>query len=178
MITYSFDSSITYINEWAIVQLPSHISQALPSKGMNMGTILIESISFVAVIEPDGNKGHWCHIPETRLTTINTISKPSISISLKLLDDWPNPPLSDDLTSALRDACLMETWAHLTPKAQWEWLRWINFTANPKTTKKRIQTTCDMLSKGKKRPCCFDYSRCTETAVCKGGQLLLTDQDT
>jgi hypothetical protein len=34
-----------------------------------------------------------------------------------------------------------------------------------------VQSAGDMLRAGKKRPCCFDHSRCTETHVAKGGVL-------
>jgi hypothetical protein len=85
---------------------------------------------------------------------------------------WMDPELPTDLKEALNSNNLMAQWHNLTARARWEWVRWIQFTNNPSTRQKRVEIACSKLQSGKRRPCCFDLSRCTETAVSKGGVLL------
>ncbi|WP_459848911.1 YdeI/OmpD-associated family protein [Fusibacter bizertensis] len=65
----------------------------------------------------------------------------------------------------------MDQWDGLTVKARWEWVRWIQFTKNPDTRSRRIEVTFSKLKAGKKRPCCFDLTRCTVTEVSNNGIL-------
>ena len=63
------------------------------------------------------------------------------------------------------------TWQKATPRAHWEWLRWINATANPDTRAKRLAAMADKLAKGMRRPCCFNLASCTVSDVAKNGKL-------
>jgi hypothetical protein len=49
-------------------------------------------------------------------------------------------------------------WSDITPVARRDWIQWIESAKREETRLKRIESTCDMLSKGKRRPCCFDRS--------------------
>jgi hypothetical protein len=51
-------------------------------------------------------------------------------------------------------------------------VRWVNATANPATRQRRIEVGISKLDGGKRRPCCFDLSACTDPAVAKSGKLL------
>ncbi|MFN9196811.1 MAG: YdeI/OmpD-associated family protein, partial [Planctomycetaceae bacterium] len=46
----------------------------------------------------------------------------------------------------------------ITPVARRDWIHWILSAKRPETRQKRILSTCEMLAKGKRRPCCFDRS--------------------
>lgn len=92
--------------------------------------------------------------------------------TIEVTKDWPEPDIPQDIATALDIHELMAVWQSVTVKARWEWIRFIRSTKNPKTRLSRIATACDMLSQGKKRPCCFDHSRCTITDISKNGILL------
>jgi uncharacterized protein YdeI (YjbR/CyaY-like superfamily) len=48
-----------------------------------------------------------------------------------------------------------ETWNDITPLARRDWILWIVTGKLAETRKRRIEKGIDMLSKGKRRPCCF-----------------------
>ena len=102
---------------------------------------------------------------------INANKNDEISIEFEETK-WFKPQIPLDFIASLEDENLLDAWNLLTTKAQWEWIRWIRFTKNEVTRQKRIKTACSMLQSGKKRPCCFDQTRCTQTHVCNSGVLL------
>ena len=86
---------------------------------------------------------------------------------------WPEPSVPDDLRAALDDATdLAETWDDITPMARWEWVRWVGATKNPQTRERRVEVSIDKLRNGKRRPCCFDLSSCTDPELSKSGKLI------
>ncbi len=68
--------------------------------------------------------------------------------------------MSAYLRKALAVAPMMarEVWSDITPAARRDFIHWIVSPKRPETRVKRIETACDMLAKGKRRPCCFDWS--------------------
>lgn len=46
-------------------------------------------------------------------------------------------------------------WEDITPLARNEWICWATSAKKPETRQKRIDQACDMLKKGKRRPCCW-----------------------
>ena len=171
MQTLYFESKLQVINGWLILKLPNKVSEALPSRGMVMGILEMGPKKVLVPIEPDGQKGHWIHITSDLMPENEVQVKKPISMGLTPTKDWEDPLLPKDLEEALIENKLIVKWNTITTKARWEWIRWLRFTNNPDTRKKRISTACDMLSSGKKRPCCFDQSRSTVMEVSKGGIL-------
>jgi hypothetical protein len=51
-------------------------------------------------------------------------------------------------------------------------VRWVNATANPTTRQRRVEVSISKLDSGKRRPCCFDLSACTDPRVSKSGKLI------
>src|SRR6202008_3646491 len=49
-----------------------------------------------------------------------------------------------------------KVWSDTTPLARRDWIHWIVSAKQAETRARRIRTACDMLAKGKRRPCCFD----------------------
>lgn len=47
------------------------------------------------------------------------------------------------------------TWENITSLARNEWICWITSAKKPETRKRRIERTCNDLTKGKRRPCCW-----------------------
>ena len=72
----------------------------------------------------------------------------------------PGPRVPADLRKALAAAHpkARAVWSDITPVARRDWIQWIESAKREETRLKRIEIACDMLAKGKRRPCCFDRS--------------------
>lgn len=72
----------------------------------------------------------------------------------------PEPKVPPGLRKALAEAPsrAKEVWLDITPMARRDWIQWIVSAKQVETRARRINNACDMLSKGKRRPCCFDRS--------------------
>ena len=46
-------------------------------------------------------------------------------------------------------------WSDLTSVARRDFLRWVAAAKQPETRRRRIDQACDMLTAGKRRPCCY-----------------------
>jgi len=76
----------------------------------------------------------------------------------------PEPEVPADLCRVLaaapgvEGAKAREVWSDITPAARRDWIFWITCGKRAETRVIRIEKACDMLGKGKRRPCCFDRS--------------------
>ncbi len=172
MSTIHFETKILDIKGWKIIRFPPNATEALSSRGMVMVKGILNDIDFETTLEPDGTGSHWFRLSDTLFEAVHADVGETVSLAVEQSDDWIEPVVPPDLSSSLESTELQTQWDQLTTKARWEWIRWIRFTRNPSTRQRRIETLCSMLNSGKRRPCCFDYSRCTETAVSKSGVLL------
>lgn len=161
-----FKINIIYINDCKVIRLPDTVSQLLPSRGMNMATISSGNIQEIVALEPDGLSGHWFKADQFNV-------EEDLTISLEVLNEWIDPVYDLDLLQVLESDDFKLIWTKITTKAKWEWVRWIQSTANTKTRDKRITTMKSMLLAGKKRPCCFNSNQCTIQEVSSKGMLLV-----
>jgi hypothetical protein len=53
--------------------------------------------------------------------------------------------------------------------------RWVNATRNPTTRGRRVEVTISKMKNGKRRPCCFDFSACTDPMLSRSGKLVDPD---
>lgn len=166
-----FKTKLLQNRDWIILRLPMNMSESLPSRGMVMIEGTLNNIEFQAPLEPDGMGSHWFRISEALVEAAGIKVGDTVSLSFAPLRQWSEPELPKDLNHSLKSLNVENQWHAITTKARWEWIRWIRSTPNPQTRQKRIDTSCSMLASGKKRPCCFDHSRCTEPYVSKGGIL-------
>jgi hypothetical protein len=61
-----------------------------------------------------------------------------------------------DLQAAVQgDPCILALWEGLTPLGRNEFICWVDDAKQAKTRERRIRRTCEELSEGKKRPCCW-----------------------
>lgn len=173
MTQLNFTANIQNANTWLIIQIPKIEDEKLGSRGMVIveGTLNKEMIR--TELEPDGMGGHWFKVSESLAEDLKLKSGDEVQLMLTPLENWYEPTLPLDFEQALKQEGLIPFWSSITPKAKWEWIRWIQFTNNPATRQKRIEVSCSKLHSGKKRPCCFDQSRCTVMAVSKNGILKL-----
>lgn len=167
-----FEAVVSYLGSHRIIRIPSAQDKGLPSRGMLMVTGSINGHSFIAPLEPDGKGGHWFELTGGPLDASNLSAGESVSVIMEPSKEWPEPKIDQDILNAISQAGLLVMWHGLTTNARWAWFRWIRATMNPQTRQKRIATACSKLSKGDKRPCCFNASICTVPEVSKSGILL------
>ncbi len=66
------------------------------------------------------------------------------------------PKVPADLQKALAAAPLVEAvWDSLTMLARWDFIIWVEQAKQVETRQHRIKRTCEMMTAGKRRPCCF-----------------------
>ncbi len=97
----------------------------------------------------------------------------TVELTLEVTADWPEPEVPADLATALADApaSIRDTWDDITPMARWEWVRWVGATKNPETRQRRVEVSISKMDHGKRRPCCFDLSSCTDPDLARSGKL-------
>ncbi|OLT41175.1 hypothetical protein BJF85_24435 [Saccharomonospora sp. CUA-673] len=162
---------IEAIGDRLIMRLPAQASLELPSRGQVAVEAMVDGHAFTAVLEPDGRKGHWLAVGEPLGATAGEV----LEFRVRVAAAWPEPEVPEDLRDALDAA--PETsgpWQDITPMARWEWVRWIAATRSPQTRARRVAVTVSKLSAGKRRPCCFDLSSCTDPEVARSGKLVET----
>lgn len=164
------------IGDRMVLRLPGDASAALPSRGQIAATVTLNDHAQPMVVEPDGRRGHWLPIDEDLRATVGVGVGDIVAIRIEPTKAWPEPQVPDDFAAALADATdLHETWADITPMARWEWVRWIGATKNPDTRARRVEVGLSKMRSGKRRPCCFDLSSCTDPEVAKSGKLVDPD---
>ena len=171
--TIRFHAVLDTIDAAVIVRLPDDASRLLPSRGQVAVEGSINGHDFQTVVEPDGLKGHWLKIDDELCAAADIRAADNVSIAIKATPDWPEPVVPPDLAAALTSAPkkIHDIWDDITPMARWEWVRWVNATANPVTRQRRVEVTISKMNNGKRRPCCFDLSSCTDPALSKSGKL-------
>jgi len=174
MVRIRFEAPVTQIGQRTILRLPEQASAELPSRGQVAVSGLINCHEFQAVLEPDGRFGHWLAINQALQQAANLTAGGAARLEVETTKEWPEPSVPRDLAEALAAAPqgVQDLWAEITPMARWEWVRWVNATRNQETRLKRIQVGISKLSRGKRRPCCFNLSACTDPDLARGGRLL------
>lgn len=168
-----FTGNPEQLGDRTIIRLPDDASAQLPSRGQVAAHAMIGELQQRIVVEPDGMRGHWIGIDDE---LGERLGGGEVAVSLTPTKDWPEPELPSDFSAALGGAPhLAEVWAGLTPMARWEWVRWIGATKNPETRAKRVRVSISKLEDGKRRPCCFDLSSCTDPELSKSGKLISAD---
>lgn len=172
--TVEFESSVSVVGVTTLVRLPGEASQRLPSRGQVSVRGTLNGQEFQTVVEPDGLRGHWIRIPPKLQKAVGLKPGGSISATIEVTPEWPEPDVPPDLRAALASAPapVQASWDDITPMARWEWVRWVNATANPATRERRVEVSISKLDSGKRRPCCFNLSACTDPSVSKSGKLL------
>jgi len=133
----------------------------------------INGFHFQATLEPDGKGSHWLRLDKTMREAIGANAGNTVMVMVEPVKEWPEPNIPADLKRALVVVPQAHTlWMEITPMARWDWIRWINSTKQSETRKQRIKNTFAMLKAGKRRPCCFNRTVCTEPFVSNNGVLL------
>ena len=168
-----FEGTAAAIDSSIIVPLPSEASAQLPSRGQVAVEGSIHGHRFRTVVEPDGRRGHWIRVDDELQRAAGIAAGDTVEVAVEVQPDWPEPDVPADLAAALAaaPAKIRDVWDDITPMARWEWVRWVNATANPATRERRVEVSISKIDHGKRRPCCFDLSACTDPAVARSGKL-------
>lgn len=166
-----FMATIESVNHVKLICIPESIDTLLPSRGIVEVTGSIDEKPFNAVLEPDGMGCHFIELNQKLYEAIHGDVGKQVHVELVPIKIQSEVKVPDDLMEALIKSECEILWATLTVQARWEWVRWIRSTSVIETRNKRIITTIAMLRSGKKRPCCFDHSRCTLPEISKSGVL-------
>jgi hypothetical protein len=171
--TIEFESTLYAIDGSTVMGLPEEASRCLPSRGQVAVRGSINGREFRTVLEPDGLKGHWMRVDQDLRNAADIAAGDTVSVSVDVTRDWPEPDVPADLGAALAVAPqeIQNIWNDITPMARWEWVRWVNATANPVTRQRRVEVSISKMDDGKRRPCCFDLSACTDPELSKNGKL-------
>ena len=174
MSTIRFESKLFKIGSWTVLLLPKSISAKLPSRGMVVVKGTINNFHFQSPLEPDGRGSHWLKVDGAMSKAAKAEIGDTVALVIEPIKEWPEPKMPEDLKSALKNSPeAHSTWKDITPIARWDWIRWINATKNPETRKIRIEKTFSKFKSGKRSPCCFNRSMCTDPSVSNNGVLLL-----
>lgn len=141
------------------LDLPPRVSSALPSRGMVAVEGTLEGATFRAVLRPDGRGGHWLKVGRS-LRARAGLDGAVARVELQAAAKDPEPRVPADLRHALSEATpeARATWKGVTPVARRDWVQWIESAKQESTRARRIVNACEMLTDGKRRPCCFDRS--------------------
>lgn len=148
---------------WSFLTLPKAASAKLPSRGQVTVKGTINGFAFQATLEPDGEGGHWLTV-DRKLREAAGLEREGESVTMEFVPvapaDEPEPRVPPDLRQALAAAPARAkgVWQDITPVARRDWIQWIVSAKQAETRARRISNACDMLAKGKRRPCCFDRS--------------------
>lgn len=170
--TNEYNITIERINDRSVIRIPQQASDTLPSRGQAMADGTLNGQPFRTPLEPDGRGGHWFE-PSAELLAKTSPNDTHARLTIVPSKEWPEPSLPADLAQALSESPdQRELWNSITPMARWDWIRWIRATNNPGTRAKRIAAAISKMSKGMRRPCCFNRNVCTVPEVSKSGVLL------
>jgi hypothetical protein len=171
--TIRFEATLYAIDESTVMSLPEEASRCLPSRGQVAVRGTINGRQFGTVLEPDGLKGHWMNVDQNLRQAADVAVGDTVSVVIEATRDWPEPDVPPDLAAALAVAPkqIRDVWTDITPMARWEWVRWVNATASPATRQRRVEVSISKMNNGKRRPCCFDLSSCTDPTLSKNGKL-------
>jgi hypothetical protein len=175
--TIRFDATLSAIDTSSVLRLPETASKMLPSRGQVAVHGTINGVGFHAVLEPDGDSGHWMRVDDALQHAAGVSTGDKAALDVEVTRDWPEPTVPDDLATALAAAPpkIQHLWTEITPMARWEWVRWVNATKNPDTRARRVDVSISKMTSGKRRPCCFNLSACTDPDLSKNGRLLEID---
>ncbi len=168
-----FTAPVTTLGDTTLVRLPEDASRRLPSRGQVAVRSTLGGHAFETVVEPDGRRGHWVRVDDDVRRASGVGAGDTAELTLEVRPDWPEPEVPDDLAAALEaaPAAIHDVWRDITPMARWEWVRWVQATANPQTRQRRVEVSISKMDHGKRRPCCFDLASCTDPQLARSGRL-------
>jgi hypothetical protein len=146
--------------DWTFLRLPTAASKKLPTRAMCSVEGTFGGVAFWTTLLPDGEGGHWMKVEKALGTKAKVGAGDTVEIEIAPMAKEPEPTVPPDLKKALSAAppTAMETWQSITAMARRDWCFWVVSAKKQETRDKRVSVAIDKMSKGNKRPCCFDRS--------------------
>jgi hypothetical protein len=142
--------------ESSYLHLPKAAGAELPSRVTTMVEGTIDGFPFRAPLESDGKDAPALKISKALQVAAGANAGEMVVVELTRVGDEPEVRVPSDLIIALKTAAKAQAlWTEITPMARREWVRWVSSAKQAETRDRRIENACDMLAKGKRRPCCF-----------------------
>jgi uncharacterized protein YdeI (YjbR/CyaY-like superfamily) len=172
--TLTFNATLYTLDKWTVGRVPDDISEKLSSRGQVAVEGTINGQAVQTVLEPDGRSGHWFKVDQRLQKLAHVSAGDAVILEITQTKNWPEPHIPEDFSNTLATApsAVQALWVKITPMARWEWIRWINATSNPETRERRVEVSISKLQSGKRRPCCFNLSACTDPDLAKNGKLI------
>lgn len=105
---------------------------------------------------PVGADGRSLALSQGLARAVGVTGGGTVPVEITRIGDEPEARVPADLADALDSVPgALKTWSRVTPMARREWVRWVASAKQAQTRSRRIEGACDMLAKGKRRPCCF-----------------------
>ena len=145
---------------WTFLALPKEASAKLPSRSMTSVEGTFNGLAFQATLQPDGQGGHWLKVNRKMREEAGAEAGDVVTLEIAPVAEEPEPRVPADVRKAIWAAPpgARKVWSDITPISRRDWIHWIVSAKQAETRARRIRTACDMLAKGKRRPCCFDRS--------------------
>jgi hypothetical protein len=146
--------------DWTFLILPKTASAKLPSRSVTAIEGTINGSPFQAVLQPDGQKGHWLKVDRKLTKAAGADAGDIVTLEIAPASQELEPEVPPDLKKALAAANPKgrALWLDITPNARRDWIHWITSAKQLETRARRIKNACSMLATGKRRVCCFDRS--------------------
>lgn len=145
--------------DWLFLRLPQDASDRLSARSQVSVDASINGFQFVATLEPDGEGGHWLKLLPKWIAGASVRVRDVVEVVMSQTAVEPEPEVPEDLRDALAIApAASETWNSTTAIARRDWIQWMTSGKKAETRQIRLTNMIDMLSKGKRRVCCFDRS--------------------
>jgi hypothetical protein len=146
--------------DWTFLRLPIEASKKLPTRAMCSVEGKFAGTDFWTTLLPDGEGGHWMKVEKPLSTKAKAKAGDTVEVEIAPMAKEPEPTVPPDLKKALASAppMAMQTWTSITPMARRDWCFWVVSAKKQETRDKRVSVAIDKMSKGNRRPCCFDRS--------------------
>jgi len=123
---------------------------------MTMVEGIINGFPFRAALEPDDEGSHQLRVSKALQAAAGADVGDTVMVEITRVGEEPEIRVPMDLFEALAATPQAQAlWAEITPMARRDWIRWVTSPKQEETRSHRIESGCDMLTKGKRRPCCF-----------------------
>ena len=99
-----FDATLSTIDTSTVLRLPETASKKLPSRGQVAVRGTINGVEFQAVLEPDGDHGHWMRVDDSLQHAAGISAGDTAALDIEVTRDWPEPSVPQDLATALAAA--------------------------------------------------------------------------
>jgi len=127
----------------------------------------INGFAFIATLQPDSEGGHWLKVERGWMEGAHAQIGAEVGLEISPARVEPEPEVPDDLRKALAASpAAFAVWNDTTAIARRDWITWMGQGKLAETRVIRINKMIDMLSKGKRRVCCFDRSGMASKAFC------------